>query len=62
MAGRPCTFVQHDLVRALLAAKKAGIAIQRFEIENGKITVVTGKPEAEQSNDLDKWMEKHDAH
>jgi len=55
------TFRQQDLVRALKAARAAGVSIVRFEIENGKIVVVTGKPEAEQVPDLDKWMAKHHA-
>ena len=64
MARGPCTFKQADLTRALVAAKKAGIDIRRFEIENGKIVVITGKPESEpeQANDLDNWLGKHDAH
>jgi len=38
------TFKQRDLTKALKAAVKAGIAIERFEIDkNGKIVIVTAK-------------------
>jgi hypothetical protein len=50
---------------AMLPAQsaKAGVEIARVEIEpNGKITVITGKPEPEQATDLDKWLGKHNAH
>jgi hypothetical protein len=44
-------------------ASKAGIAVARYEVEpDGKIVVVPGKPEADQTNDLDKWMAKRHAH
>jgi hypothetical protein len=59
MMARACTFRQQDLTRALKAARAAGIDIVRFEIENGKIVVITGKAEREQATDLDKWMAKH---
>jgi hypothetical protein len=41
-------------------AAKAGIAVARYEIDaNGKITIVTGKPDivldTETCTDLDKW-------
>ena len=36
------TFKQRDVTKALKAAVKAGIAIERFEIDkNGKIIIVT---------------------
>jgi hypothetical protein len=42
---------------------KAGIEVARYEVEpDGKIIVVTGKPQPEQTNDLDKWMAKRHAH
>jgi hypothetical protein len=38
------TFKQRDVTKALKAAVKAGIAIERFEIDkNGKIVIVTAK-------------------
>jgi hypothetical protein len=38
------TFKQRDVTKALKAAVKAGIAIERFEIDkNGKIIIVTAK-------------------
>ena len=38
------TFKQREVTKALKAAVKAGIAIERFEIDkNGKIIIVTAK-------------------
>ena len=38
------TFKQRDVTKALKAAVKAGMAIERFEIDkNGKIIIVTAK-------------------
>ena len=40
------TLKQRDVTKALKAAVKAGIAIERFEIDkNGKIVIVTAKAE-----------------
>ncbi len=40
------TFRQRDVTKALKAAVKAGIAIERFEIDkDGKIIIVTAKAE-----------------
>ena len=40
------TFKQRDVTKALKAAVKAGIAIERFEIDkDGKIVIVTSKAE-----------------
>jgi DNA-binding MarR family transcriptional regulator len=40
------TFKQSDVTKALKAAVKAGIAIERVEIDkDGKIVIVTGRPE-----------------
>jgi hypothetical protein len=40
------TFKQSDVTKALKATVKAGIAVERVEIDkNGKIVVVTAKPE-----------------
>jgi hypothetical protein len=50
MAHGPATFKQSDLVRALKAARAAGVDIARFEIENGKIIIVTGKPAVIEDN------------
>jgi hypothetical protein len=45
MARGPLTFRQQDLVRALKAAKAAGIEVARVEIDkSGRIIVVAGKP------------------
>ena len=46
------TFKQRDLTRALCAATAAGIEVQRFEIDkDGKISVVTNKPESKRCDD-----------
>jgi hypothetical protein len=50
MARAPSTFKQQDLTRALKAARAAGVSIARFEIENGKIVIVTGKPAVTEDN------------
>ena len=43
-------------------ASKARIEVARYEIEpDGKISVVTGKPQPEPTNDLDKWIAKRHA-
>lgn len=40
------TFKQNDVTRALKATVKAGIAVERLEIDkDGKIVVVIGRPE-----------------
>jgi len=40
------TFKQSDVIKALKATVKAGIAVERVEIDkNGKIVVVTARPE-----------------
>ena len=47
MARGSCTFRQQDVTRLLKAAVAAGMEIARVEIDkDGKIIVVTGKPEA----------------
>lgn len=37
-------FTQNDVTKALKGAAKAGLEVQRVEIERGKIVLVTGKP------------------
>jgi hypothetical protein len=40
------TFKQGDVTKALKATVKAGIAVERVEIDkNGKIVIVTARPE-----------------
>jgi len=51
MARGPSTFRQKDVTRALRATVAAGIAVQRIEIENGKITVVVGMPNSDPASD-----------
>ena len=56
MARGPSTFKQQDLTRALKAARAAGVEVARFEIENGKIVIVTGKP-ADNATNTNPWDE-----
>jgi hypothetical protein len=59
---RVAPFRQADLQRALSAAQKSGLDIERVEIDGttGKITIVTrslsGAPSA---TPLDDWMKEH---
>jgi len=39
------TFKQNDVTKACKGAVRAGLEVQRVEIEAGKISVVTGRPE-----------------
>ena len=49
------TFKQSDLTKALRATVKAGIAVERVEIDkNGKIVVVTARSVAAQGETLEK--------
>jgi hypothetical protein len=56
----PCAFKQRDVVRALRATRAAGIEVVRLEIaKDGKIIVVTGQREVQDSGSLDRWMADH---
>jgi hypothetical protein len=63
MARRPATFRQHDLTRALRAARAAGLEVSGYEIDpaTGKIHVNTGAQTSKDTgaSDLDKWLAKH---
>jgi hypothetical protein len=46
MSRGPQTFKQNDVTKALKATIRAGIAVERVEIDKtGKIVIVTGGPE-----------------
>jgi len=46
MARGESTFRQRDVTRAIKAAKMAGLNVERVEVDkDGKIAVITGKPE-----------------
>lgn len=47
-------FRQRDLIRAIKAAKTAGMDIARVEIVDGKIVIIPGQPEA--MSDLDREL------
>jgi hypothetical protein len=55
---RPQAFKQHDVTRALRAAKAAGLEIGSFEIDpaSGKIVIRPGAPAPAVGNDLDQWL------
>jgi hypothetical protein len=58
MARGRCTFKQQDVTRALRAAAAAGMKVERYEIDkDGKIIVVTGKPQepAAESRGGNEW-------
>jgi hypothetical protein len=52
------TFKQGDVAKALKAAAKAGVEVQRFEIDpaTGKIVVFAGKPdEPQKAKPANEW-------
>jgi hypothetical protein len=40
-------YSKRDLTAALDCAKKAGIEVKRIDIENGRLSIVMGKPDPE---------------
>jgi hypothetical protein len=58
----PNAFKQHDVTRAIRAAKAAGVDVAGVEIDkDGKIHVIVGKPRnaPTEANALDQWMAAH---
>jgi len=58
---RLATFRQHDLTRALRAARVAGLAVSGYEIDSitGKITIKIGTTTEPAQSALEKWLSKH---
>ena len=57
MGHGPCTFKEVDLIRALRAAKKAGVEVARAEVgRDGKIVLVLNKDgEALPNSERNEW-------
>ena len=54
------TFTQNDVTKACKGAVKAGLEIQRVEIEAGKIVIFAGKPpDAKSANEWDSVPRQH---
>ncbi len=55
-----CTFKEVDLIRALKAAKKAGVHVARAEVaKDGKITLVLNRDgEARSNSERNEWDEE----
>jgi hypothetical protein len=53
-----CTFKQADVVRAVKACTKAGLEVARVEVDkDGRIIIVTGKPESNNNMNANPWDE-----
>jgi len=58
MARAPATFRQSDIIKAIRAARKAGVENVRVEIaKDGRIVIVTGGAQPVQ-DDLDRELEQ----
>lgn len=53
--GQSVNFRKRDLTAAIDCARKAGIEIRRIEIEGGRVTIVTGKPEEGPDKPANPW-------
>jgi hypothetical protein len=62
MGHGPCTFKEVDLIRALRAAKKAGVEIKRAEVaKDGKIVLVLNSDGGALPNsERNEWDEETD--
>jgi hypothetical protein len=60
MGHGPCTFKAVDLIRALRAAKKAGVDVARVEVaRDGKIVLVLSRDgEALSNSERNEWDDK----
>lgn len=53
---RPCTFRKTDVTRAAKAVLAAGLNVGRVQIDkDGKIVVITAKPDETATTPLDEW-------
>ena len=58
--GRPVSFKQSDLERAIRAFQRRGLPVAGAEIVNGKIIVLTARPDSTEAPDpLSQWERKH---
>jgi hypothetical protein len=57
----PNTFRERDVTRAVRAVTKAGVKVERVEIEPGKIIVIADKADEKMnnSNETEHWLAKH---
>jgi hypothetical protein len=56
MSRTPSTFRQNDVTKALKAAAAAGLHVVGYKIDpQGKIEVVIGRPEAQDSSSTNAW-------
>jgi hypothetical protein len=55
------SFKKTDLVRALLAAKEAGLPVGRVEIDpaTGTFSLITKQGEAPAPDEIEDWIKKH---
>jgi hypothetical protein len=52
---RPLAFTKRDVARAIEAYMSAGLSVQRVEIEQGNIKIITGQPEPTSITPENEW-------